>query len=382
MGEKQDGGARAAALRAEPPYWLGVWVALACLLGACAPSPTPERAASGASATGAPAPAPVSAHPATAPAQPTMPTTPRELLPVTINWTAPAGVMSPFWVGYETGLYREQGLDANLVHIANTSQAAQAMLAGEVQISLLDPAAVMQASVNGADLVMLYGQQRSLNFAIMSLPAIREPQELKGKSMGISRLGSASHTAALVALRTWGLEPDRDVALRQLGDFGNVLPAFETGQLDAATVGLPVRRATRARFNMLLNLGTDGPAFPTTVISAQRSWAAANAEAVLRFGRAHMLAIQRVKKDRALTMELIRKYMQLDDPEVLEDEYDHAVSVTPDVPWVDEQGVALVLEFLAGREPSLAGRQAAEWIEPRFMRELETSGFVHQVTGR
>src|ERR671932_2397834 len=105
MGEKQDGGARAAALRAEPPYWLGVWVALACLLGACAPSPTPERAAGGASASDAPAPAPVSAHPATAPAEPTMPTTPRALLPVTINWTAPAGGMSPFWVAHQGGPY-------------------------------------------------------------------------------------------------------------------------------------------------------------------------------------------------------------------------------------------------------------------------------------
>jgi len=371
-GEKQH----SAPLRAGQRRWLGVCVALTCLLGACAPSPAPERPVAG-----APAPTAPSERPASAPPPAAAPTLPLAPLPVTINWTAPAGVMAPFWVAHETGLYREQGLDADLVHIANTSQAAQAMLAGQVQISLLDPAAVMQASVNGADFVMLYGQQRSLNFAIMSLPAIREPQELKGKSMGISRLGSASHTAAMVALRSWGLEPDRDVALRQLGDFGNVLPAFETGQLEAATVGLPVRRGTRARFNLLMNLGTEGPAFPTTVISAQRAWATANPETVLRFGRAHMLAIQRFKKDRALTTELIGKYMQIDDPEVLEDEYEHAVSVIPDVPWVDEQGVALVLEFLIAREPSLAGRQATEWVEPRFMRELEASGFARQVTG-
>ena len=206
------------------------------------------------------------------------------------------------------------------------------MIAGELPVSPLDPAAAMSANVNGADLVMLYAQTNGLNFAIMSLPGIADPQALRGKTMGISRLGSASHTGAVVALQAWGLEPDHDVSLRQLGDFGNVLPAFETGQLDAATIGLPLRRDTRSRFNMLMNLMTEGPPFPTTTVTAPRAWVAANEEAVRRFGRAWIASIQRMKRDKPLTLELTRKYLQLDDPEVVEDEYEHAVASLPTCP--------------------------------------------------
>jgi NitT/TauT family transport system substrate-binding protein len=357
---------------------------LAGLLAACTASPAAEHPSVAPPAT---APAAALAGPADAPATPAtastaVPPAPAGLIPLTVNWTAPSSSFAALWVAQDAGLFREQGLDVNLVNIPNTSTAAQAMVAGEVQVSSLDPAAVMQASVNGADLVMLYGQMDRLNFAIMSQPSIRDPQELKGKTMGISRLGSASHTAAVVALRGWGLEPDRDVSLRQLGNFGNVLPAFETGQLDAGTIGLPVRRDTRARFHQLINLMAEGPAFPTTAISAPRAWATGNTEAGLRYGRAYILAIQRFKRDKALTLELFRKYLQLDDPEALEDEYEHAVSSLPDVPYVSEEGVTRVLESLVAQEPSLAGRQAAEWIDYRFMRELEASGFVRQVTGQ
>jgi NitT/TauT family transport system substrate-binding protein len=389
-----------ATVRCRPGLWLSL--ALAVWLAACAappqlpnaggsPGSPPQPPNSGGSPAASAASSPVagglpqnagSVGSAAAGAPAVAATAPPAPIRVTVNWTAPAGVFAPFWAAQDAGIFREQGLDVNLVNIPGTAQAGQAMVAGEVPISSLDPAAAMQANVNGADLVMLYAQTNGLNFAIMSLPSIADPEALRGKTLGISRIGSASHTGALVALQAWGLEPDRDVSLRQLGDFGNVLPAFETGQLDAATIGLPLRRDTRARFHQLMNVMTEGPPFPTTTITAPRAWVAANEEAVRRFGRAWVASIHRVKRDKPLGLELIHKYLQLDDPEVVEDEYEHAAASLPDVPYVSEDGVGRVLEFLVPREPALAGHQATEWIDSRFMRELDQSGFVRQVVGR
>src|SRR4051794_8477335 len=137
-------------------------------------------------------------------------------LRMTVNWSAISGVQAVLWVPYETGIFREQGLDVELVNISSTSRVLQGMVAGEVQVASLDPAATILGSVNGVDAVLLLAEANRLIFSVMSQPAIQDPAALRGKSIGITRIGSSTHTAATVALDLWGLVPDRDIALRQL----------------------------------------------------------------------------------------------------------------------------------------------------------------------
>ncbi|HWP28157.1 MAG TPA: ABC transporter substrate-binding protein [Chloroflexota bacterium] len=299
-------------------------------------------------------------------------------LRLVVSWSQPGGGQSGIWMAYEAGLFHEQGLDVELTHIPNTSRVIQAMVAGEVQLAPLDVAATLQASLGGAELALYFGALNRLVYSVMAQPEITEPQLLRGKTVGITRIGSATHTATLLALERWGLVPDRDVALRQLGEVNAVLAGLEAKQVDAGVISPPRSTlARRAGYRELLNLATDGPDYPSLAIGGPRSWATANAEAMRRFARAYVLGIQRLKQDKPWAIEVYRKYLGLDDPVVLDDTYELFSQLFPLPPYVSEAGLARLLADLAEDEPRLAGRQPSEWIDARYLREVEAAGAGH-----
>jgi NitT/TauT family transport system substrate-binding protein len=349
--------------------WSALSLALALLVVACAAPAAPAKPAP-AAPPAAPA-AGASVAPTAVPAAP---------LRLTVNYSAINGAQAATWTAYEAGYFREQGLDVELTAVNNTSRVLQAMLAGEIDLSSLDPAAAVQASLEGADFVLLFAAANRLIFSVLSQPSIQRPDELRGKVLGITRLGSAAHNAGRVALKLWGLAPDRDVSLLQLGEASAILAGLEARQIDAGVMSAPTStRARLAGFNELINLNTQGPEYPSIAIGGPRAWVNANEEAVRRFARAYVQAIHRFKTDRAFGLEIYRKYAKLEDPALLEDTYVQFAASFPDAPYVSEVGLAAMLEDLVGEDPRLAGRQPSDWIDSRFVRELEAAGFIAQL---
>src|SRR5579884_3877081 len=247
------------------------------LIAGCAPSAAPR------SDTGAPA------APASAPAAAPQPPAPIHLVG---NYSARGVGQAGFWLAYEGGYFREQGLDVELTNITSTSPSLQAMVAGQVQFAGLDPSSSIQATLSGADVALLFaGSNRPLHSLIVN-PRITEPQALRGKILGITRLAGATYTAALLALDQVGLQPDRDVALRQFGENSAILAALTSDQIDAGMLSLPhTVMAQRAGYQEMVNLGAAGIEYPTVVVGALRPWVAANEEAVRRFARAFVQGI-------------------------------------------------------------------------------------------
>lgn len=341
-------------------------VTLALVAAGCVPSAAPAPAP--------PAPVPGAAAPASAPAA--APTTAPQPVHLTANWTAVSGSQSGLWMAYEAGAYQEQALDVDLINIASTSRAIQTMVAGEVQLGSLDPAATIEAGLNGADLWLLFGAVNRLVFSIMSQPTIRQPEELRGKTLGITRIGSSTHTAALVALQIWNLKPDQDVSLRQLQEVPAILAGMQAGQIDAGSVSPPTNvRARQEGYNELINLATQGPEYPSVAVGGPKAWVDANQDVVRRFGRAYAQGIQRFKNDKPWAIEVYRKYLKVDDPAVLEDTYAQFSGYFPLPPYVSEAGMTRLLDDMAHDEPRLAGRKATDWVDSRYVRELEQEGF-------
>jgi NitT/TauT family transport system substrate-binding protein len=346
-----------------------VLAALVWLAAGCGPSAAPAPAPAPASTSGAAVPAAPSAPAAVAPTAPPQP------VHLVVNWTAVSGSQSGLWMTYEAGLFQEQALDVELVNIASTSRAIQAMVAGEVQMGSLDPAATVEASLNGADLRMLFAGVNRLVFSIMTQPTIRQPEDLRGKTLGITRFGSSTHTAALVALQMWGLKPDQDVSLRQLQEVPAILAGMQAGQIDAGAVSPPTNAMARqAGYYELINLATQGPEYPSVAVGGPTAWIDANQDAVRRFGRAYVQGIQRFKNDKPWAVEVYRKYLKIDDPAILDDTYTQFSSYFQLPPYVSEEGMARLLDDLARDEPRLAGRKPTDWIDSRYVRELEQAG--------
>jgi ABC-type nitrate/sulfonate/bicarbonate transport system substrate-binding protein len=342
------------------------------LVSACAPAaPTPAAAPTQAAAPAAPALAPQAA--------PTVATPPIHLL---VNYAAVGPSQSGLWASYEGGYLREQGLDGELTNVANTARAVQAMMQGDVHVSMMEPATAIQISQSGADTVMLFGAVNRLLYSVMTQRTITDPQQMRGRVLGITRIGSATHSAARVALQDWGLVADRDVALRQLGENTAVYVALDAGQIDAGMMTTPFNiRARREGYHELADLSKQGPDYVSLAVGGLRSWVGDNDEAMRRFARAYAQAIHRLKTDKPWALGVWRKYMQTDDEQLLDDSYEVYRDHFPSPPYVSETGLARLLQDLVAEDPRLVGRPATDWVDGRYVRELETSGFIKQLMG-
>ena len=132
--------------------------------------------------------------------------------PIKIAYSAVSAGIGTIWLTHEEGLFKKHGLDSSLIYIRGGTTAAQALLAGEIQFGHLSPAPMMTAWIQGADIVWLGTTVRSMVFTLLTEPAITKGSDLKGKKIGITRLGSASDLAARLALEHLGLT-SRDVTI-------------------------------------------------------------------------------------------------------------------------------------------------------------------------
>ena len=175
---------------------------------------------------------------------------------VRLNWGAISGVMSPIWVAQEEGLFKKYGLDIELIHIAATSKAIQSMLSGEIQFTTADALNTIQAVNAGADLVMVCAGVNRFVFSIMARSDIKRISDLKGKKIGITRIGSSTHTAVLYVINKAGLGAN-DYSLLQLGEVPNILTTLLAGQIDAGALSPPTN--SRAKEGALRLIAARAP---------------------------------------------------------------------------------------------------------------------------
>jgi NitT/TauT family transport system substrate-binding protein len=240
---------------------------------------------------------------------------------VRLNWGAISGVMSPIWVAQEEGLFKKHGLDIELIHIASTSKAIQSMVSGEIQFTTADALNSIQAVAAGADVVMVCEGVNRFVFSIMARADLKRVADLKGKKIGITRLGSSTHTAVLYVVNKAGLGAN-DYTLLQLGEVPNILTTLLAAQIDAGALSPPTNsRAKKTGLHELVNLGVDGPEYPSTVIASTRAYVKANPDNTRRMVRALGEGLNVFKTNRQIGIRAIQKYSRLNDADVLEDTY-------------------------------------------------------------
>ena len=301
---------------------------------------------------------------------------------VRLNWGAISGVMSPIWVAQEEGLFKKYGLDVELIHIAATSKAIQSMLSGEIQFTTADALNTIQAVNAGADIVMICAGVNRFVFSIMARGDIKRIADLKGKKIGITRIGSSTHTAVLYVINKAGLGPN-DYTLLQLGEVPNILTTLLAGQIDAGALSPPTNsRAKKAGLHELINLGTDGPEYPSTVIASTRSYVKSNPENSRRLIRALGEGLSIFKNNRQLGIRAIQKYSRLNDPEILEDTYNQFRDAFDAIPYVSRAGIGSLLASMGEKDGKIRQIKYEDVADMRFVTEAENEGFFKKLATR
>ncbi len=298
---------------------------------------------------------------------------------VRLNWGAISGVMSPIWVAQEEGLFKKYGLDIELIHIASTSKAIQSMLSGEIQFTTADALNSIQAVGAGADVVMFCEGINRFVFSIMARPEIKRPADLKGKKIGITRIGSSTHTAVLHVVNKAGLGPN-DYTLLQLGEVPNILTTLLAAQIDAGALSPPTNsRAKKSGLHELVNLGVDGPEYPSTVIAGTRSYVKANPDMTRRMVRALGEGLHLFKTSRQLGIKAIQKYTRLKDADILDDTYNQFRDAFDSIPYVSRSGINSLIASLGEKDAKIRQLKFEDVADMRFVAELDKEGFFKKL---
>jgi NitT/TauT family transport system substrate-binding protein len=295
-----------------------------------------------------------------------------------VAWTSFASNMSGTWVAQEEGLFRKNGLEVELVHIASTSRAIQTMLAGELAYTYMDGRNSVQAALKGADVVILAGVANRLVFSFMARPEIKSFNDLKGKKIGITRIGSSTHSVTLWVMTKVGLKPE-EYQMLQLVDVPNIFTAIVAGQIEAGALSPPTNfRARKAGLTELMDLTKEGPEYVSVAIGSTRSFVKANEEMTRRFIRGYSEGVSFLKANKAAGIRAIQKYARIKDIEILDATYGEARSYIETIPYVTRKGLDTIIGELVPTEPKAKQAKFDDFVDPRFVNQLEKEGFYRR----
>jgi NitT/TauT family transport system substrate-binding protein len=286
-----------------------------------------------------------------------------------------------WYLAQDRGFYKKHGLDADLLFIPSTTTSVSSLVAGDVQVANASGGGVASAVVAGADLVMVACYLNSLPYELVVNESIKSPEDLKGKSIGISRVGSASDVAARALIRGLGLEPDKQVPIMQVGGPAERAASFRGGRIAGfpsppgiihLTKGIPYKiLISTADFQKRFE-------FPYICATTTKSYLARQREIVKKVIMAHIEAMQFFKTRKEETKKIIAKYSRINNEDYLEAAYAASAKLYDVVPLVTRPGTEIQIKEATSRKPG-AQLRFEDMVDESIVRELEKSGFIDKV---
>lgn len=294
---------------------------------------------------------------------------------IEVAYSAISATQATLWFTKEAGVFEQHGLGVRLNYVASGTKVVQALLAGEFPIAFAGSAVVL-ATLVGGDVVFVGGAVNVPAFYLLVTPEIKRIEDLRGKVLGVTRFGASSDFALRYALRHWGIEPDRDVTVLQVGGQPEIIASMKGGAIQGAPVVAPFElRGRKAGLTVLTDLSKSGFQYPMIGIASTRAAIRKDPDAVRAFLRAYTEGTHRFFREKALALKVIGAYTKTGDPEVLESAYAYATQFVERIPRPPLKGVENTLEEIARKRPEAKGRRAEDFVDGRFFEELEASGF-------
>jgi NitT/TauT family transport system substrate-binding protein len=286
----------------------------------------------------------------------------------------------PIWLARETGIFKRNGLDVQVINFTGGPTAIAALISGDVPITQVSAPGVIRSNLYGADVVLIANVAPTLDFWLVSRADIKTPEQLKGGNIGIGRFGGVNDFTLDFLLPKLGLTPGKDVTIRQVGSVPVRLTAVETGQIHATLLSPPSSLLAQKRgLTVLADVAALGMVFQHTSVITTRRFIKEQPDIVRRYVKSHVEAIHALKTDRAAGLKVLDKYFGgMKDREVLEKSYDRSVTddKLPPKPYPSLEGIKTILDGMAKTEPKAKLAKPEDFVDLRFVKELDQSGFI------
>jgi NitT/TauT family transport system substrate-binding protein len=305
-----------------------------------------------------------------------------QLKGLNVGYSGIGGGQLPAWVAKETGIFRKNDLDVQLVYFRGGTTAVMALLARETPIASAAGPGIISAALRGADAVMIAGGVVTSETWFVSRPEIKTGDQLKGGSVAIASFGGAAEFHTRTALKKFGLIPQKDVAIVQVGSSSERLAALETGKVQSAMLSPPDSYVAQKKgFHVLMDFEIP---YQSVGVATTRRFIRENPDIVSRYVRSHIIAIHLMKTDRETGLKILTKYLGSRDKEIMDRTYDHVITdeVLPPKQYPTLEGIKAILEPLADKDPKAKAAKPEDFVEMSFVKELDQSGYVDRLYKR
>jgi len=299
--------------------------------------------------------------------------------PVMAGVAGPAVNLVYAYLAQDAGLWRKHGLDVRVILFEAGSTLAQVARTGEVSFAINSGPTTIASRTQGADSIIVAAMVNTLPYSLVTTKSITKWEQLKGKKVGISRFGSGTDTAIRLVSKRFGLDPTKDFIVLQGGTQPSRLQALLAGSLDATLVSPPLDlTAKKQGLNILVNIADLGIAYPQLVIETSERFNREQPQQVKNFLKGFIEAIHYAATNKEETKKIITKYLKTSDPEILEATHKSFLQVTDYSANPNLEGIRNAIEEVAARVPAAKGKKPEEFVDTRFLKEIEKEGFFKQ----
>ena len=287
---------------------------------------------------------------------------------------------SAVWVAEEKGLFRKHGLEPEIIVVGGAGpMGVSALLAGDIQFVTSAGDAVVNANLRGGDAVMVAGVINSGLQRLVARPEIKNPGDIKGKKIGVTRIGAVSHAALQIVLRRWGFA-DGDVQVIQVGSSPNMLASLEKGGIDGAVLTLPSIFVAEDRgYRVLADLADLDIYYLHAMMATTRAYIRAQRDKARRFLMGYLEGIAYFKQHKQESIEIVKKKLRTGPAQEgnLARAYDLlAAKYYETKPYPSLKGVESVLGFAEKENPRAKGADPKSFVDDSLLKEIDASGFV------
>jgi NitT/TauT family transport system substrate-binding protein len=287
-------------------------------------------------------------------------------------------------IAQDAGFYKKHGLDVDLVYIGSTTIGISAIMAQDIHVGNAAGSGVANAAVRGADTVSAGCVINVLAYELVVLDSIKSAEDLKGKSIGISRFGSASDVAARELLKGLNLRPMEDVKILQIGGASERAAGFSRGviagfpsppgNVHLIPGGLPHR--------ILADMADLPKPYPLPFICAvtTKSYLAKKRDTVKKVVMALIEASHYFKTNREGTQRIVAKYLRGANKAYLDSSYQSTTKIIERVPYTSREGMKIQLDEALKQAPG-SKVTVDNLIDDSIVREIEKEGFIDRVYG-
>jgi ABC-type nitrate/sulfonate/bicarbonate transport system substrate-binding protein len=299
---------------------------------------------------------------------------------INICYSSIAATSVTTWVPYEAGIYKKYGLDARIIYVAG-AQAITTLISGDSHMVQGSGAAAALSRLSGSDLTVIGTTINVIPMSLVTTADIVTPQDLKGKTYGVSRFGSLTDLGLKRAVAELGLDPEKDIKMIQTGGVPENLLFMQQGVIKGALISSPtLEKAKELGYREFMNLANLKYRYPGTALVTSDAFIRSRPQTVSRFLKATLEGIKYAKANPDVTIRVLGKYTRTTDTKLLTSAFkSYILGYIRDVPTVTPAEMEAVIEDIASRNPKAKGVDVRQFYDPGPLEQLAKEGFLKEL---